>query len=63
MPGMVISIAVKEGQEVKKGEKLVVLEAMKMETTIQANHDGIVKQILVKTGTPVDTGDLVMVVD
>lgn len=63
MPGMVISIAVKEGQEVKKGEKLVVLEAMKMETTIQANLDGIVKQILVKTGTPVDTGDLVMIVD
>ncbi|MBX3422333.1 MAG: pyruvate carboxylase [Pirellulaceae bacterium] len=63
MPGMVISIAVSEGAEVKKGDKLVVLEAMKMETTIQANHDGIVKRILVKTGTPVETGDLVMVVD
>jgi pyruvate carboxylase len=63
MPGMVISIAVSEGDEVKKGDKLIVLEAMKMETTIQADHDGLVKQILVKTGTPVETGDLVMIVD
>ena len=63
MPGMVISIAVAEGDEVKKGDKLCVLEAMKMETTIQADHDGIVKQVLVKTGTPVETGDLVMVID
>lgn len=63
MPGMVIGIAVKEGDTVKKGDKLVVLEAMKMETTIQADHDGVVKKLLVKTGSPVDTGDLVMVID
>ncbi len=50
MPGMVIGIAVKEGESVKKGDKLVVLEAMKMETTIHADHDGIVKKLLVKTG-------------
>ena len=63
MPGMVISIAVKEGDNVHKGDKLVVLEAMKMETTIHADHDGTVKKLLVKTGSPVDTGDLVMVID
>lgn len=63
MPGMVISVAVSEGDEVQKGDKLLVLEAMKMETTIQANHNGIVKKILVKTGIPVETGDLVMIVD
>jgi pyruvate carboxylase len=63
MPGMVIGIAVKESDNVKKGDKLVVLEAMKMETTIQADRDGIVKKLLVKTGTPVDTGDLVMVIE
>jgi pyruvate carboxylase len=63
MPGMVISIAVAEGDEVKKGDKLLVLEAMKMETTIQANHQGIVKKVFVKTGTPVETGDLVMILD
>lgn len=63
MPGMVIGIAVKEGESVKKGDKLVVLEAMKMETTIHADHDGIVKKLLVKTGSPVDTGDLVMIID
>ncbi len=63
MPGMVIHIAVKQGDAVKKGDKLIVLEAMKMETTIQAARDGVIKQVLVKTGTPVETGDLVMVVD
>lgn len=63
MPGMVISIAVSEGQEVKKGDKLLVLEAMKMETTIQADHNGVIKKVLVKTGTPVETGDLVMILD
>jgi pyruvate carboxylase len=62
MPGMVVTVAASEGDQVKKGQKLLVLEAMKMETTIYAEHDGEVEQVLVKPGTQVETGDLMMVI-
>ncbi|RYD35535.1 MAG: pyruvate carboxylase, partial [Verrucomicrobiaceae bacterium] len=58
MPGMVTEVAVSAGQEVKAGDKLIVLEAMKMLTTVSANADGIVKEILVKKGDQVDSDDL-----
>jgi pyruvate carboxylase len=58
MPGMVTEIAVSPGQEVKAGEKLIVLEAMKMLTTVSASADGVVKEILVKKGDQVDSDDL-----
>jgi pyruvate carboxylase len=60
MPGMVINIAVKEGDKVKPGQKLMVLEAMKMETTINAPLAGVVKRITAKTGTQVAAGDLLV---
>ncbi|MEZ6047668.1 MAG: pyruvate carboxylase subunit B [Planctomycetaceae bacterium] len=63
MPGMVVSIPVKEGDWVEKGDKLLSLEAMKMETNITAEKDGRVKVILVKTGSQVDTGDLLMEIE
>jgi propionyl-CoA carboxylase alpha chain len=50
MPGMVISIAVAPGQEVKAGETLAVVEAMKMENVLRAERDGIVKSVHVKPG-------------
>jgi propionyl-CoA carboxylase alpha chain len=50
MPGLVISIAVKENQEVKAGETVAVVEAMKMENVLRAEIDGIVKKIHVKPG-------------
>jgi propionyl-CoA carboxylase alpha chain len=50
MPGLVISIAVKEGQEVKAGETVAVVEAMKMENVLRAEIDGTVKTILAKAG-------------
>jgi pyruvate carboxylase len=62
MPGMVIGIAVKQGDTVQKGDKLIVLEAMKMETTINADREGQVEQLLVKTGTQVEAGDLMMII-
>ncbi len=62
MPGMVVTVAATEGNQVTKGQKLLVLEAMKMETTIYAEKDGSVEQVLVKAGTQVDTGDLMMVI-
>lgn len=56
LPGVIISIDVKEGQAVKKGQKLAVLEAMKMENDIQADCDGTVTAILVSKGDSVLEG-------
>jgi propionyl-CoA carboxylase alpha chain len=53
MPGLVVSIAVAEGQEVKAGETLAVVEAMKMENVLRAERDGIIKKIPVKPGDSV----------
>jgi propionyl-CoA carboxylase alpha chain len=50
MPGLVVSIAVAEGQEVKAGETLAVVEAMKMENVLRAERDGVVKKIHAKPG-------------
>ena len=63
MPGMVTELAVSIGQEVKEGEKLIVLEAMKMLTTVSASTDGTVKTILVKKGDQVDSDDLLVTLD
>ncbi len=56
MPGKILRILVKEGESVKTGQGLVVLEAMKMENEIPAPKDGVVKKILIKEGDTVDTG-------
>ncbi len=58
MPGMVTEVAVSTGQEVKAGDKLVILEAMKMLTTVSASADGIIAEVLVKKGDQVDSDDL-----
>ena len=50
MPGLVLSIAVTEGQDVKAGETLAVVEAMKMENVLRAERDGIVKRIHARKG-------------
>jgi len=50
MPGLVVSIAVAEGQEVKAGETVAVVEAMKMENVLRAEIDGTVKKVHVKPG-------------
>jgi pyruvate carboxylase len=57
---MVINVAVGEGERVRAGQKLVVLEAMKMETTINAPIDGVIGKIAVQPGTQVAGGDLLM---
>ncbi|MEM1227378.1 MAG: pyruvate carboxylase [Planctomycetota bacterium] len=63
MPGMVITVAAAAGEKVKAGQKLLVLEAMKMETTINAPADGTVREIQTPPGTQVETGDLLAIVD
>ncbi|USS40946.1 sodium-extruding oxaloacetate decarboxylase subunit alpha [Thermococcus aggregans] len=56
MPGKVLRILVREGEQVKVGQGLLVLEAMKMENEVPSPKDGVVKKILVKEGDTVDTG-------
>jgi pyruvate carboxylase len=60
MPGLVVSLAVTGGEAVAKGQKLLSLEAMKMEATVYAERSGRVGQILVEPGTHVETGDLLL---
>lgn len=60
IPGTIIKILVKEGQEVKEGESLVVVEAMKMETNMVSSCNGIVESILVSEGQQVKTGELLV---
>ena len=56
LPGVIISVDVKEGQAVRKGQKVAVLEAMKMENEIQADADGTVAAVLVHQGDSVLEG-------
>jgi len=63
MPGKVVRILIKEGEQVKTGQGLLVLEAMKMENEIPAPKDGVVKKIYVKEGDAVNTGDPLIELD
>ena len=60
MPGLVVSVAVKEGDEVERGDVLLSIEAMKMETSVLAEKSGTVKRVVVTPGTQVDTKDLLV---
>ncbi|SFI19135.1 pyruvate carboxylase [Planctomicrobium piriforme] len=63
MPGMVVSVVVQAGDKVKKGQKMLVVEAMKMQTTLNADREGTIGQLLVKAGTQVATGDLLLTIE
>ncbi len=58
IPGMVTAVSVSVGSKVAKGDKLITLEAMKMQTTIYAQHDGVVTELLVAVGDSVEASDL-----
>jgi len=60
MPGLIVTVAVAAGDTVTKGQKLLSLEAMKMETTVYAERDGKLAEVLVAPGTPVEAGELVV---
>lgn len=62
MPGTVNEIKVKDGQAVKEGEAVIVLEAMKMENDIAANANGRIT-VLVQKGATVNTGDVLAVIE
>ena len=60
MPGLVLAINVATGQEVIKGDKLVILEAMKMENIIKSEGEGVVKEIHVEKGATVEKGQMLI---
>ena len=60
IPAMISSIATSVGKTVSKGEKVAVLEAMKMQTTLYASTDGVIDEILVDVGDSVESKDLVI---
>jgi len=60
MPGMVLKVFVNEGMEIKKGDNLFILEAMKMENIIKSPADVIVKTVKIKPGDKVEKGQVLM---
>ena len=63
LPGTVVSLRVKDGDQVTAGQTLVVLEAMKMENSIDAERGGIVHSVSVRVGDNVMEGDVLMVIE
>ena len=60
LPGTVMSLSVKEGDEVKRGQEVLVLDAMKMENSIVSDHKGKVLRIFVEPGQAVPADGLLM---
>lgn len=60
MPGLVLKVLVEENVEVKKGDNLLVLEAMKMENILKSTTDGIVSKVAVKQGDKVDKNQILV---
>jgi pyruvate carboxylase len=60
LPGLVVGLAVAEGDPVRKGQKLLSIEAMKMETTLYAERPGRVAEILTAVGRQIETGELLI---
>ena len=60
MPGLILDVLVENGQEVKKGDQLIILEAMKMENVIKCPADGIVADLNVSKGDSVEKGKILL---
>ncbi|MEK3887102.1 pyruvate carboxylase [Bacillus sp. FSL K6-3431] len=63
MPGTVLKVLIKNGEQVTKGDHLMITEAMKMETTVQAPFTGTIKNIYAESGEAIQTGDLLIEMD
>lgn len=60
MPGLVLKVLVEENSEVKKGDNLLILEAMKMENILKSSTDGVVKKVLIKQGDKVEKNQILI---
>jgi len=63
MPGVIMSIVVEVGQEIKKGDPLLILEAMKMENMIKSPTDGIIRSVSIEKGQSVEKGETLISFD
>lgn len=63
LPGVILELRVKEGDQVKTGDTLLVMEAMKMENNILAEHTGVIKEIKIRKGDAVLQGDLLIEIE
>jgi biotin carboxyl carrier protein len=63
LPGIIMQVTVKEGDEVKRGDKLLVYEAMKMENSLAAERGGIVRSIKVNAGDSILQGDVLLEIE
>jgi pyruvate carboxylase len=63
LPGLVVSYTRREGEKVVRGERLCVIEAMKMESNVSANVTGRIKQIVIPSGSRVSAGDLLLEIE
>jgi pyruvate carboxylase len=61
MPGTVAIVAARPGHKAAAGDVLLSIEATKMETVLHAERDGVVEEVLVSTGSPIDAKDLLVV--
>ena len=60
MPGVISTIMVEAGQEVTAGDVICSIEAMKMETALHAERDGVIAEVLIKRGDQIDAKDLLV---
>ncbi|MFA8298590.1 MAG: acetyl-CoA carboxylase biotin carboxyl carrier protein subunit [Hyphomicrobiales bacterium] len=63
LPGNIMTVFVKEGDSVSKGDKLLIYEAMKMENTLNVDRDGVIKSLKVNTGDSVLQGDVLLEIE
>ena len=63
MPGIIITVPVEPGDKINKGDKVVILESMKMENELKASRDGIVTRVNVAAGDNVEKGQALVVID
>jgi pyruvate carboxylase len=61
MPGTIATVHVLPNAKVVKGDVLVTVEAMKMETAVRAERDGVITEVITRVGEPVDAKDLLLV--
>lgn len=60
MPGLIVAVPVEEGQEIKKGDQVVILESMKMENELRSPRDGMVTHVYVSAGESVEKNELLV---